>query len=214
LARPAIFRVGPVSTARVEAFSDGVMAVALTLLVLNVRLPDHLASDAAIWSALWRQAPTLAAWVVSFAFVLVFWVNHHYFFASLRSADRGLMWLNGLFLLAITLVPFPTGLVGQYPGFAAPLAILSLVMMLAALSFAAMRLYASFHSRLLLEHIDARQARFAMAQSAIAPALYGSAAVLAFVWPPAAIAIQVLVPAIFFLRSPIRRVTRDEVAAG
>jgi uncharacterized membrane protein len=212
VARPAIFRVGSLSTACIEAFSDGVMAVALTLLVLNVKLPSGLASNAELWRALWAAAPALGSWVVSFAFVLVFWVNHHYFFASLRAADRGLMWLNGLFLLTITLVPVPTGLVGQYPGFSSPLAMLSFVMMLTALSFTAMRLYASFHSRLLREHIDDAQAQAALRLSAISPALYAAAFGLAFVWPPAAIAIQVLVLAFFFLRSPLRHAERSDGA--
>jgi len=203
VARTAIFRVGPISSARIEAFSDSVMAVALTLLVLNVKLPSGLTSNAELWRALWLTAPALLSWVVSFAFVLVFWVNHHYFFASLRTADRGLMWLNGLFLLTITLVPVPTGLVGEYPRLSAPLAMLSLVMMLTGLSFTAMRVYA-FRGRLLREHIDDDQARAALRLSAVSPLAYGAAFALAFVWPPATIAIQVLVLAFFFLRSPQR----------
>ena len=109
MARRAIFHTGPLGTDRVEAFSDGVLAVVITLLVLDVKLPSGLSTDAALWAALVHITPVLGAWVVSFAFVLVFWVNHHYFFASLKKTDRGLLWLNGVFLLTITLIPFPTG---------------------------------------------------------------------------------------------------------
>jgi len=177
----------------------------ITLLVLDIKLPCDLKSDAAIWAAIVHLVPVLAAWVVSFAFVLTFWISHHYFFASLEHTDRGLLWLNGSFLLTIALMPFPTGLVGQYPGFTAPLALLSGVMMMASLSFAVMRFYASFHSRLLREQIDAAQTGKAMLQSATAPVLYALATALAFVWPPGAILIQVLVLVIFFIRSPSRR---------
>lgn len=208
MAAPSIFRTGPLATGRVEAFSDGVIAVAITLLVLEVKLPPGLQDEAALWSALIKITPVLAAWAVSFAFLLTFWVNHHYFMASLKNTDRGLLWLNGVFLLSISLIPFPTGLVGQYPGFAAPLALLSAAMMFTSLCFAAMRAYASFHSRLLRAHITAGQAVSGMVQSALAPLLYGAAVGLAFVWPPGAILIQVLVLAIFFLRSPSRHIAQ------
>jgi uncharacterized membrane protein len=203
LARRAIFRTGPLGTGRLEAFSDGVLAVVATLLVLDVRLPPNLKDDASIWIALGHIAPILAAWAVSFAFVLTFWVSHHYFMASLRNVDRGLLWLNGLFLLSMSLIPFPTGLVGQHPGLKAPLVLLSIVMLLASSSFALMRGYASFYGRLLHEHVSPAQAASGMVHGALGPLLYLLAVAFALVWPPGAIAIQVLVLVIFFLRSPI-----------
>lgn len=210
--RPAIFRTGPLSTARVEAFSDGVLAVVITLLVLEVKLPSGLKSEAELWRAFAHIAPVLLAWVVSFAFVLTFWVNHHYFFAGLKNTDRGLLWLNGVFLLTIAMIPFPTALVGQYPGFAAPLALLSGAMLLTSLSFALMRSYASYHGRLMREHVSARAARAGMIQSAAAPLLYLLALVLAFVWPPGSIGIQVGVLLLFFLRSPSRHAAEPQEA--
>jgi len=86
-------------------------------------------------------------------------------------------------------------------------------MMLASLAFALMRLYATFHSEILRDHIGDRQAWLAMIQSGIAPVLYALAAVLAFVWPLGAIIIQVLVVAIFFVRSPAQHTTIAEEAA-
>jgi uncharacterized membrane protein len=198
--RSIIFRTGSLPSGRVEAFSDGVLTVAITLLVLEVKLPADLKSDAAMWAALREILPMFVAWVVSFAFILTFWVSHHHFFISLKHVDSGLLWLNGLFLLCISITPFPTGLVGEYPGFTVPLVLLSLAMLATSLSFALMRFYASFVARLLKDHIDPGQARTAMIQSAIAPLLYLTACGLAFVWPPGAIGIQVLVLVIFFLR--------------
>jgi uncharacterized membrane protein len=214
VARRAIFRTGSLATARLEAFSDGVLAVAGTLLVLNVKLPPGLKDDAAIWTALGHIAPMLAAWAVSFAFVLTFWVSHHYFLASLRHVDRGLLWLNGLFLLSISLIPFPTGLVGEHPGLKAPLVLLSAVMLLASSSFALMRSYASFHGRLLREHISPAQAARGMVHGALGPSLYAAALALALVWPPGAIALQVLVLLIFFLRSPIDHAALEAQSGG
>jgi uncharacterized membrane protein len=214
VARRTIFRTGPLKTPRLEAFSDGVLAVASTLLVLNIKLSPGLKDDNAIWAGFGHIAPMLAAWAVSFAFVLTFWVSHHYFIASLRNVDRGLLWLNGLFLLSMSLIPFPTGLVGEHPGLKAPLVLLSAVMLLASTSFALMRGYASFHGRLLREHISPAAAARGMVHGALGPLLYAVAVALAFVWPPGAIALQVLVLLIFFLRSPIDQAATEAEPTG
>ena len=75
-----------------------------------------------------ERVPAILAWVVSFVYVLVFWVAHHYLFAQLANVDRGLLWLNGLFLLAISITPFPTSLAGEYPGATPAVFMLSLAM--------------------------------------------------------------------------------------
>lgn len=139
--------------------------------------------------------------MISFAFILTFWVSHHYFFSSLRKTDRGLLWLNGLFLLTVTLIPLPTALVGAHPGWSAPLALLSGAMLMTALSFSAMRFYASFHGRLLEQPLTPDEAWRAMFRSLIGPALYTVAIALAFIWPPGSILAQVAVLLFFFLRS-------------
>jgi uncharacterized membrane protein len=200
--RRSIFRTGPLEANRVEAFSDGVLAVIITLLVLDIKIPPGHRSEAELWQAIAALLPILIAWVVSFAFILTFWVNHHYFFSSLEKVDRGLLWLNGLFLLCVALIPFPTALVGEYPGQTPPLALLSTVMMLTALSFSSMRYYASFHAGLIREAAHPPRAKSAMTQSLAAPMLYALAIGMSFVWPPGAILIQVGVMLLFFFRSP------------
>jgi uncharacterized membrane protein len=200
--RFAMFRGGELTTERVEAFSDGVLAVALTLLVLELKLPPGLANEAELWTAVLHLAPSFAAWVVSFVFVMTIWINHHYFFATVRVADRGLLWLNGLLLLGVSLLPFPTGLVGEYPGFAAPLAMLSGTMLFGSLTFAAMRYYASVRGGLMLEKIDGPAARAALRRNLVGPALYAVALALAFLWPPGAVGMQVIALALFMFAPP------------
>jgi uncharacterized membrane protein len=195
-------RGGRLATSRVEAFSDGVMAVALTLLVLDLKLPPGLGNEAELWSAVLHLAPSFAAWVVSFAFVMTSWINHHYFFAAVRVADRSLLWLNGLLLLSISLLPFPAGLVGEYPGFAAPLALLSGTMLVGSLTFAVMRYYALFHGHLMREAVDSSRARAAIRRTLIGPALYAVALMLAFVWLPGAVGAQIIALALFVFAPP------------
>jgi uncharacterized membrane protein len=77
----AIFRVGETDKSRVEAFSDAVLAIVITLLILDIRVPHNVTGgNGALWEALREQLPMLGAWALSFSFVLVFWVPHHYFF--------------------------------------------------------------------------------------------------------------------------------------
>ncbi len=103
-------------TARLEAFSDGVFAIAITLLVLEIRVP-HLGEDAAgheLLAALGRLWPSYLAYATSFATILIMWINHHRIFRCLRRVDHPLFILNGLLLLCITFVPFPTALLTEY----------------------------------------------------------------------------------------------------
>jgi uncharacterized membrane protein len=95
-------------TTRAEALSDGVFAVAMTLLVLDIKPPAQ-----ELWSGLLAQWPALAAYAVSFLTIGIVWVNHHRLFDSIRVVDRGLLFLNLLFLLSVALLPFPTAMLAD-----------------------------------------------------------------------------------------------------
>jgi uncharacterized membrane protein len=100
-----------VSTSRLESFSDGVIAVAITLLVLFVAVPDHstdLAHD------LGHQWPSYAAYATSFITIGIIWINHHVMISRLRQADRLILILNLVLLLTIGLLPFATDLFATY----------------------------------------------------------------------------------------------------
>lgn len=190
--------------ARVEAFSDGVLAIVITLLVLELKLPPGTGdSDGALLAALAELLPRLAAWVVSFLFVLVFWVSHHALFAGLARVDRGLLWLNGLFLLAISFTPFPTGLAGEHPSSRVAVALLAGAFLLSAAAFAAMRWYATAAGRLVRVHRPQAAAR-AIRRSLLAPLLYALAVALALLSPLAAGLLTAAVP-LLFVGLPLRR---------
>jgi uncharacterized membrane protein len=106
------------NTARVEAFSDGVFAIALTLLILEIRVP-HLADGASnreLGSALLALWPSFLAFLLSFGVVLTMWINHHEFMRVVERADARFLFANGFLLLMVTFVPFPTALLAQYLG--------------------------------------------------------------------------------------------------
>ncbi len=102
---------------RLLAFSDGVFAVAITLLVLDLRLPEELAgSDAAWHTALLVMGPKLLIFAFTFIVIGTGWIAHHRKFSYIRQVDGRLLWLNLLYLLALCLVPFATSVLSEHSG--------------------------------------------------------------------------------------------------
>ena len=97
-------------TSRVEAFSDGVFAIAITLLILEVRLPDGGSLD----GQLGRAWPSYVSYVISFVTIGIMWVNHHDIFRLIGRVSRGLLLANLALLLAVSFVPFPTKVLGEH----------------------------------------------------------------------------------------------------
>jgi uncharacterized membrane protein len=102
-----------VSTTRLEAFSDGVIAVAITLLVLGIAVPSPKSTHSLI-HALLRQWPLYAAYATSFVTIGIIWINHHVMIGRLREADHAILLLNLLLLMCIGVLPFSTNLIAMY----------------------------------------------------------------------------------------------------
>jgi len=100
-------------TSRVEAFSDGVFAIAITLLILEVRLPSNIETGK-LASALLKLWPSYLAFLTSFGTIGIMWMNHHRLFNLVNGIDDGLIGLNTLLLLGVTWIPFPTALLAQH----------------------------------------------------------------------------------------------------
>jgi uncharacterized membrane protein len=105
-------------TERLEAFSDGVFGIALTLLVLEFQIPNPDAStnNSVLWAELLSLWPSLVAFCISFAVVLVMWINHHELIRLVRQVDYPLLYANGGVLLTVTFVPFPTKVLARHLG--------------------------------------------------------------------------------------------------
>ena len=103
-------------TGRLEAFSDGVFAIAITLLALELKVPHFEAGQitgAAVISGLAHQWPSYLAFITSFFTVLIMWVHHHAIFRLVKRVDVTLLFANGFLLMLVTVVPFPTALVAD-----------------------------------------------------------------------------------------------------
>jgi uncharacterized membrane protein len=99
---------------RVEAFSDGVFAIAITLLVLQIEVPGDIGSGSDLWRAIKDQGGDLVAFAISFAVIGRIWVSHHQFVRTLRSFDGAFMTLNLLLLAFVVLIPFFSQVLGEY----------------------------------------------------------------------------------------------------
>ncbi len=189
-------------TARVEAFSDGVLAIVITLLVLEIRTPhlhDILSKHEAL-EALRLLTPKFASFLLSFAYVAVFWVNHHHFFNLIADISPGLIWLNNLLLLFLCFVPFPTAMIGEYPSNPVALALFSMVLMGAGIVFTLMWRYA-YKRGLMASSVGKHAAKAAVRSGLFGPPLYAIAAIGAFFAPGIAWAIFCAVPLFFFFHS-------------
>lgn len=101
-------------TGRLEAFSDGVFAIAITLLILEIKVPQDARDGSTLLKALLALWPSYLAFLTSFATIGIMWINHHRMLLHVRRLDHALLVLNSLLLLAITFVPFPTAVLAQY----------------------------------------------------------------------------------------------------
>src|SRR5579859_5697119 len=189
-------------TGRIEAFSDGVFAVAITLLVLDIQLPHQIYSDAQLLEYLAGQWPDLLAFVTSFLTIGVMWLNHHRLFTHIGRANTTLILINLLLLLLIVFVPYPTALVAQYLAHPSPdhhvaALLLSGVYVLLAMLFNLLWRYGSSMERLIDESSDRAAREHITRQYRFGPVFYVVAFVLAWFNAEASVLLNLLF-AIFF----------------
>ncbi len=168
-------------TGRLEAFSDGVFAVAITLLVLNIRIPgidlppSKLPDDTNLWQALLNEWPMLAAYATSFAIIGIMWLNHHRLFVHIKRTNTVLLLINLLLLLIIVFIPFPTALLAEYivhPDQHAATIVYSGTCFLMACCFNVLWRYASYRNRLLGRDADPHAVKAISRQYLFGPLIY------------------------------------------
>ena len=185
-------------TTRIEAFSDGVIAIVITLLIFEVRVPsltDH--STPAVLKALVGMAPKGASFAISFFTVAIFWVNHHHIFADISHSNWKLLWYNNLLLFWLAIVPFTTAFIGDYPTQPLVVALYAMTLCMAALSFSLMGRYAFFKSGLIPASVPIARRRKEWKRGLWAFVLYGIASGVAFVYVYAALVILIVIPFLF-----------------
>jgi uncharacterized membrane protein len=180
-------------TTRLEAFSDGVIAIAITLLILEIRVPEiEDASPEALWSALRGLWPNYLGYVISFATIGIMWANHHTIFRYIARTDHYLILTNLLFLFFVAAIPFPTALMADalgHPAERVGVIVYSGWFLLTALSYNLLWNYAARGNRLIDPAADPAAVHSISARFRLGPPAYAVAFVLAFISPPLSLAV-------------------------
>ena len=189
---------------RVLALSDGVFAIVITLLVLEVHVPE-LSQGQSLSGALEELQPSFTAFVISFILAGIQWVGHRDLFGLIRRTDRGLVWLNILFLLPLCLLPFGAGLLGRYEQEPVALRIYGLILVAIAIMRLVIWLYATNRPHLLWQRLDDRQRRAGLALSVFPGLVYLLAILVAVVAPGLSLAMYAGLPVLYFLSITVLR---------
>jgi uncharacterized membrane protein len=203
--REAISKTLGVSKGRLEAFSDGVFAIAITLLVLTIAQPTNYRD---LGNQLVDRWPSFAAYAVSFVVIGIMWLNHHSIFQHFARIDRSLVYLNLLLLLTVVFIPYPTGIFGEAlkRGYGEEVAavVYSISMAVNAFSWGALWLYASGRRRLLDDAFPESERATATVLFTLGTVLYTIAVVIAFINAYACLAFHALL-ALYYALDPLSR---------
>jgi uncharacterized membrane protein len=191
--------VAELDTGRIEAFSDGVFAIAITLLIIEVHVParEHAEALGHELLVLW---PSYLGYLTSFLTIGVMWINHHYVFSLIDRVDRTMLLLNTLLLLMIAFVPFPTAVLAQFvetDGARAAAVLYGATLTITAVIFFAWWRYASFDRRLIADGIPDEAVDDITRAYVPGTLLYGGAMLVAFVQPWVSAALYLAI-AIFY----------------
>jgi uncharacterized membrane protein len=191
-------------TDRLEAFSDAVIAIAITLLVLEIRVPEHLNvhSTSDLWDELGDLWPAYLGYLISFATIGIMWANHHLIFRHIARTDHYLVIINGFFLLCIGFLPFPTALLTEYlghPGERAAIIVYSGWFLLTALTYNLLWRYPSRGRRLLEPEASPRSVAEITRRFNLGPPSYLLAFILAFVSTAASLVVLLLLALLYVL---------------
>jgi uncharacterized membrane protein len=177
-------------TSRLEAFSDAVMAIAITLMALEIDLPTS--GQSGLWHGLAAQWPAFAAYAVSFFTIGTIWVNHHLLFDRMARVDRALLYLNLLLLMLVALLPLPTALVAQYlhhgTNARAAAMLYSGALLAMGLTYSGLAHYAARVQHLRADHLTSQQRKAVIVSNLVGQGGYVLAILLAWISAPASLA--------------------------
>jgi len=188
-------------TDRLCAFSDGVVAIAITLLVLGLEVPSvHEVPEQQLRDYLIASLHPLIGFVVSFVLIGTYWLQHYAIFHYITHVDRVLVALNGLFLLCVSFVPFPTGLQAAYRDDETAMVIYGGAQIACSLSLLALWLYATRRHRFIDKHVSPQAIRSMTWRIALTPVISATAIATSFVSLTACRAIFLAIPVLHFSR--------------
>lgn len=197
-------RLPELTTQRIEAFSDGVFAIAITLLILEIKVP-HVESGKSLATELLHLWSSYFGYVFSFIMIGIYWANHHYIFHLYKKSNHYFVLLNILFLMSISFLPFPTTVLAEYVRDAehrqTAITLYTIGLFLPAFAWLLMWLYASKNHRLIDKNLSPRFVSYLTWQFIISNALY-LLAILISLWNGIAGLVVCISLTFIYLRSP------------
>ena len=185
---------------RLEAFSDGVIAIIITIMVLELRAP-HAGGWRDVWDAVHHE---FASYVLSFIYVGIYWNNHHHLLKAAHRVNGGILWANLHLLFWLSLIPFTTAWIATSEYAAAPITLYGANLLLAAIAYFILQwAIIAEHGK---EHSELRAALGNDWKGKLSPVLYAVGIILSFWWKWASVAIYVLVALIWLV--PDRRIAK------
>jgi uncharacterized membrane protein len=197
-------------TDRLRNFSDGVFAIVITLLILELKVPQlhDATSGAELVRGIVQLWPKLLSYLISFFMVGIYWVGHRNLFDAIHRADRTLLWLNNVFLLGVSFLPFPAAILGAYNANAMALTIYGANLSCISLSLYVLFSYATRRPHLLAPHLPpglVSAGHFIILTPFV---FYGLAALAAFVQPTLSLVIFTALPILYVSPGTLEAVVR------
>lgn len=185
---------------RLEAFSDGVFAIVITLLILDIRFPE--VEYGQFWGTLSSILPRILAYVLSFIIIGLYWVIHHNSMHAIKTTDRGFLWLNILLLLCVSFIPFPTSLVGRYPFEAGPIIVYGVTLITCNLVGYLTVVYVHYHPHLATSEFSDKYLRRHTPNYIFVNGSYLGAILLANIYPLVSYLIYIMVVLLLIIFLP------------
>ena len=185
--------------ARVESFSDGVFAFAITLLVLGVQIPEvKQGDDAALRTALLHSLSQLLPYITSFATIGIIWLNHHSMFHSVQRVEHATLTLNLLLLLVVAFIPYPTSVLSRYGALPSSAFLYGSVLTVLGVTYSILAWHLESRG-LCVNLVKARKSRFMVWRNLLGLLVYPAATLLSFGYPKISVAIYFALAAFYFI---------------
>jgi uncharacterized membrane protein len=190
-----------ITTNRIEAFSDGIIAILITIMVFDLKIPDT-ASEAVFWQEIKQIIPKFISYLVSFIMLAIMWVNHHQLFHQIKHTDIKLLWYSIHLLFWMSLIPFCTNFIGEKPYYWEASFFYGLIFFMSALSFTLLRSYV-IKSNLLHETIDKQRHIKIKKKNLIALCIYAAGALTGIISVYLSFTFFLIVPMMYFIPEKI-----------
>ncbi|MFN3301216.1 MAG: TMEM175 family protein [Sediminibacterium sp.] len=190
-----------IPTSRIEAFSDGVIAIIITVMVFDLKLQE-IPTDKTVWSELIKLAPKFISYAISFLMLAIMWVNHHQLFHQIKHTDRKLLWYSIHLLFWMSIIPFGTNFIGANFKLWEASFFYGIIFFMSALSFTLLRNYV-IKKDLLHDNISKDAHIKIRNKNRVALGIYLSAALLSIISVYISFVLFLIVPAMYFIPEKI-----------